>query len=622
MSRSEPIRLPFSKALTFPLLILGLYLALLTVSIVLGSWAGHSHPASDDARRVTDAAERAALGQLIGPAKLSLGAVAILSAASGLFAYRTGASPLLSAASTALAPILLAVAVFYSCRRILRAAGQLVASDTRDERVTTTSRTLVGAVLCCDAAIGICLLSLHSLAAMELGVLRANQLVLLASSSIAMVCAIFARSTTSSILVAVNGAREAGPEPHAGSLALLVSKSFHTPLLRILSVVSISALGHAALLVMTTTGSEQEAASWLYPHLLKLLGLFCLLFSGLVVRSSEHERSTSAWLRGAIVHLVLMIAGTWTLSSELSEAWSKSVPAGLTFLYFALVVSISIPFGGASFGTSPPPRTNLRRAPGIAVYLLLLLILILATRNADGPDAIATLAFSSLLLSATFALAPLATVWLLSRDLSVSGGGVRSLAYGGNSLSPSHDVGAPNAFLGMLALLILPAGLGALVAQSGNSPDGALDTLFLGLGAATGALCVGCFLAQTNKLSEARVEVLHKLLHHPINAGAIQLNFENAVNMCREAVETGGILTTSILIAPVALVVVMAQVAVLGGVGDFCLGLSLSGIISSVGFEVLSGHDARLPRQAFASLGLVSGLALSLWMLTLSTLLT
>ena len=143
--------------LNLPLLLLGLYAGLLALSLAVAGWVGHAQTASDPARRVTDAGERAALLHLVAPAKLALLAVALLGAL-GASASAFVEGPTLA---ILIAPVLGAVAVhgavYFSSQKLLRASAQVVGGRGADHRLTVRSRSLLAAVLCCEATVSLIL---------------------------------------------------------------------------------------------------------------------------------------------------------------------------------------------------------------------------------------------------------------------------------------------------------------------------------------------------------------------------------------------------------------------------------------------------------------------------------
>jgi hypothetical protein len=288
---------------------------------------------------VTDAAARAGLLHLAAPLRLAAAGVVLFTGLCAAVAFLTGVPAKWFVLGPLLAPLLVAAAVFYCARSALRTVGQLVGMTGADAKLVLTGRSVLGLVLCCEAALGLVILGTYSLAIGELTVGQTRFLVYLVGSSIALFLVIFARATTSAEFAAYGGTESAPVGPHAGSLALLVSATFHAPLLKLVALVVLSTLGHCALLSAGGVPGHQGHL-WLYPHLLKLLGLFGLLFAGMVVRTSEEESGAEGWIRGAIVYLVLMVAGGWSLSSQLPTDWARSVPAGLSFFYVSLGLSL------------------------------------------------------------------------------------------------------------------------------------------------------------------------------------------------------------------------------------------------------------------------------------------
>lgn len=597
--------------LTIPLLLLGLYAGLLATAIAIGSWAGHANPAPEEARRVTDAAERAGLGQLLYPAKLAAGVVAVAAISISALLQTNGGNFFWTIGGAVVPPLAIGSAVFYFSKKILRASGQLVGSDSRDARISITGRTLLAGVLCCETTVGLTLLGLHTLVASELGSQGASQLVLVASSTTALAAVVFARAASASIVSAGEGSAGHGPEPHTASLALLVNKSFHGPLLHILNLVVLSSLGHAVLLLLTSAGSTGLEEIWLYPHLLKLLGLFVLLFSQYSVRSAETETSSPAWMRGAAVHLVLMIAGAWSLSARLKDDWSTTLPAGLTFLFLAFGIA-------SSLSVSEPLRTRdqhpigLKRLPSISIALFAFLALAVLS-SLDEELSLPASVSGGALVAGSLSLVPLATSWRLARDISIGGFSAHALAYGGLSTTPAPDVTSPRPFWTILSLL----GLGVIFGSwSVPKIEAQLSQAipFLGVGLSTGALATAALLAFTLRGCNPSIETIRGLLSKGVPT-ADDLNFEAAVVACRGAVEYKGIATIGIALTPVAVAIAIHQLVGTQNFQAFAVGIALGAVLIGTGWDLFAADEHRLERRTAGTLCSIAGTTQSLWLL-------
>lgn len=486
------------------------------------------------------------------------------------------------------------------------------------------NRTAMGAVLCCDATVGLVLLGLHSLAARELGPEGVRFLVFLVGSSIALAALVFARATASAHYSVSQAAEGNEGGLHAGSLALLVSSTFHAPLLRLISLVLVSVLGHCALLSIgadeagaTAESGERAATLWLYPHLLRLLGLFALLFAGMVARTSDHESGGLGWLRGVIVYLVLMVAGAWSLSSELPVGWARTVPAGLTFLYVALGLSI---WAGGSEGEGPigdsVARHALRRLPGSAVFLGLVTVLLLATVVTTQKPALPHAALLSLIISGTLAAVPLSVVWLLARDLSVGSSQANELAFVGVRRSAPPD--APSVrLLSVLPHLCLVVALATLSSVfSSDGPTSHLQALLVGLGLTAGALVLAALMGHIEKASSKTIAGISNLVRSPSPGDSASLNFESAVVLARDAIAQGDIYWLLLALAPAGICLVALPYIPPDLFRAMTLGLALGAISVGVLLELLQNSDRSGARRTLANLSFIACLAQALWLLT------
>lgn len=608
--------------MTLPLLLLGLYLGLLIVAIALASWAGHMIPAPDEARRVTDAAERAGLSHLGAAAKVALGASLLFSCLAGAFAIWKGFPTGWFAITPLVSPLLVGAALYYSGRKLLRAAGQLLGAGSSDERIVLTNRSVVGAVLCCEATIGLLLLSIYSLAAREVGPSAARLIVLLSGSSIALSAIVFARAAASAHFSVVEGTAGTAEEPHAGSLAALVSNTFHMPILRLITLVLLSTLGSCALLTLSHPDEgDASAALWLYPHLLRVLGLFGLLFAGMVARTSEDESGAEAWVRGAIVYLVLMIAGAWSLSSELPVGWALSVPSGLTFLYVAL--GLSVWFGGSQVERNQEATWGsqaLDRLSPTLVFWGLVIVLLLATALTTGKQALPPNALVSLLLSGTLAVVPMAAVWVLARDLSATSSPTSRLAFVGKFYREPTAGSPSKRFLTVLPVLGFVVALCALSGVWSGAPAvSRIQLLLLGLGAGLACLVLGALVGLVEQACKKTISAIAALVSGKPEADAAPLDFESAVNLCRDSISSSGVRWLLLASSPIVLALGALTFVPLPLFRALIMGLALGALVLGVAGELLLNIHPRSARRTLANLSLATGLAQALWLLAIGT---
>lgn len=579
----------------------------------------------------------------------------VFAAASGGLALVAGLPAKWFVLAPLTAPLVVASTLFYCARSAQRTAGQLVGLTGADAKLALTGRSVLGLVLCCESALGLLILGTYAVSSAELTVEQARFLSYLVGSAIALFVVVFARAAASAQFASYCGSRDAVDGPHPGSLALLVSGTFHSPLLKLASLVVLSTLGHCALLSMEGL-PEQHEKLWLYPHLLKLLGLFGLLFAGLVVRTSEEESGGEGWTRGALVYLILMVAGAWSLSSELPADWARSVPAGLSFFYVSLGLSLWMAMGvrERTSELSSTLSNGSRRKEGIQtdsgqrsmgsiayenlpsflLFLGLVSVLIFVsgmapTENspakADAVGAATQLpatAVTSLLLSGSLSALPIVFTWLVARSLASGSRQAEQLAYVGEKRTAR--LRAPSArllsALPMLASMIVLTSLS--VALMGTEPlDGLSFTLF-GVGTLVGGLTLAGLLGHVELSSrKATLEIAHLLTEQEtVNARlpqgeALPINFETAVVRCKET--TGAYAVSWLLLCLTPLWVAISAFFLIAPLHfqSLSLGLGIGATLLSVGILLLQGAEPDHSKRALAHLAFVSAIAQGLWLL-------
>lgn len=603
--------------MTLPLLLFGLYAGLLVLSLALASWVSHDHPAEAAARRVTDATERAALGQLGAPAKQAAGTMVGVAIVAGIYANFNAGPALWVVLAAVSIPLMIGAAVYFSARKLVRTSGQVVDLTTSDSRVSLTSRSVLAAVLCCEAAVGLAILGLHSVARQELSSADSLIVAIVGAFSTSAVALIFARSSAAILLSTADISAEAA-DPNPASLAILVAESFHAPFVRLLTLIVVSAFGHLALL--TGIGNEEAPSSlWLFPHLLKLLGLFALVFSGMVVRNYEEETS-GGWTRSALVYLVLMIAGAWALSSELPETWARSVPSGLTFFFLLIAATAWV----APAPRNSPVQRNVGLPPGVAArfrslgtFITLLLILIIATSLAPKDTALPDGALVRLLLAGSLATAPLALCFHLANEVGSGSRRCADLAYSGQLGPPRPQVSPSSELLGLFPLLcfsaIAAATSGGLLRQVAVS--GPLLLLWC-LGALLGAGIIVALLGSLERTCQSAWTQVASLIrdHQTAIDPSRQLNFESAVEAVRQGSSHG---------VPVWMALVSSSALLIAGTRFFlpaphfqALGFGLAVGAASAGTLIAwSLHDSNSQLQrTFGRLALVSCVVQATWL--------
>ncbi len=615
----SPISSPPSQpgllfALTLPLLLFGLYAGLLVLSLGLTSWVTHDHPAEPAARRVTDAAERAALSQLATPAKHAGATILLITTFASAHASVNEGPALWYALASISVPLLIGAAVYFSARKLVRTSGQLVDLSGSDSRVALTSRSVLAAVLCCEAAVGLVILGLHTLAGQELSSSASLTVVMIGTFSASVAAVVFARSSSAILLSTAKADREA-LSPNPASLAILVAESFHGPLVRLLTLIVISAFGHLALL--TSVGKDATADSlWLFPHLLKLLGLFALVFAGFVVRNNEEETS-AGWTRGALVFLVLMIAGAWALSSELPDTWARSVPSGLTFFFLLL---------GATAWAAPAPTAQQNaglligvasRFGSLGAFITLLLTLLIATSLAPEEVALPEGALVRLVMAGSLAAAPLALSWFLASELGHGSGRCAELAYAGQRGPIRFSVTPSSGLLGLFPLLCFTASVaatsGALLEQT--TVSGRL-LLLLCLGVMLGGSILVALLGSLERTSLAAGDRVASLIreHHAKVDPTGHMNFELVVDAVRRS-SANGVPVWMALIASSALLILGLRFVLPAPLFQ-SLGFGLTvGVAAAGSLIAWSLHDSGSEvKRTFGRLALVSSVVQATWL--------
>lgn len=597
---------------------------------------------------MTDAAERAGLGHLAAPLRLAAAGALIFTILSGTLAVITGLPTKWFLLGPLAAPLLLATTLLYCARSALKTAGQLVGMAGADAKLALTGRSVLGFVLCCEAALGLVILGTHSLARTELTAEQARFLIYLTGSSVALFVVVFARATVSAEFTSYSGTEGASDGPHPGSLALLVSSAFHAPLLKLVALVVLSTLGHCALLSIDASllpvdglpGQEQRL--WLYPHLLKLLGLFGLLFAGLVVRTSEEESGGEGWVRGAFVYLVLMVAGAWSLTSQLPSDWVRSVPAGLSFFYVALGLSLWLSRGKRGYSIGLLSQADRGRGslgsrayvdmPAFLLFLGLLCILILAVSIAPENDTaekakaasamshISAGALTSLLLSGALSALPIAFTWLLATTLSAGSVEAEHLAFVGEKRSGSLRTPSSQLQLAlpMLAAVIVLTSLSAAWTES-EVMDGLNFALF-GAGALFGGLTLAGLLGHLEQSCQKASREIDSLLREqkrendrlPIGQSA-PVNFEDAVLHCRVAAGTSAVTWLLLCLAPCAVAGATLFLVPRLQFQMIATGLGTGATLLAIGMVLLQGPDNS--ERALAHLAFVAAIAQGLWLL-------
>jgi len=416
-------------------------------------------------------------------------------------------------------------------------------------------------------------LGLHAWASHELGALPAQFLVLLSSSAIGLVGLILARGAAISALTAHGGTAQLSTAPHGGSLALLVSDSFQAPVLILGAWTSLSALGHATLILLPGTPSATESP-FLYPHLLQLLGLVAVGFGALVVRIQEGESSAHGWIRAGLVSMTLLIAGGWSLASQLPSDEARSVPAGLTFFFVSLALAV---------WAAPRHRFEARRTPHdwrrfwSPLLLVALTLILFATLTTSESAHIRPAEVNRLFVASTVSALPLAILWALCSRFDEVKEQIASLAFSASPPRLSLAEGSMDKLLGLLPVLATFTVLGGIQNQVANLTS-VPSLVGLGLGLCLGALLAGTtssLLKQGCSPFQARLSAAVR----PVGwtPGDAALDLEGPSKLCESSIAYRPWLWLALTLAPPFIALLLHKMLAPGGgewtVWGFCMGL-------------------------------------------------
>lgn len=614
MDEKLPLSISSSIPLTPPLLLLGLYAGLLAVALALGSWVGHAIPADENTRRVCDAAERAALSHLIAPTRVMVTALLTLGVLLGIYFYLLNGPYVWAAISPLISSLLVSAALYYSSRKILKTSCQQQQLAGIDAPLAQASRATLSVVLCCEASSGLVVLGLYVLAIQELSHHQATQVVAVALLGINVCLAIFARSLSAASLPSEvdDGSSSSGP-----SLARLVADAFHAPGQRLFALVSLSTFGHLAFLfALEAEGSTNDlSALWVFPHLLKLIGLLALIFATLVVRANEDETGVAGWQRGGLVFLCLGIAGAWALSSELPLAWARSVPAGISFFFLITAGLMVVSFYGVQKQSSEElrPFAIAKRSLFPLLSFTALLLMLLNVGPTEAPEqSLPASGLLRLLGAGALAVAPLSLGWHVATEIERGAIQAKLLAQSGNTVR--RLVLAPTAPMLSLFPILCFLVLGAVWATSASQQQtlGPQALAFCFLGALVGALSLAASLSGTDGNGH-QLGKRAAMTTHPDDVEA-PLNLQTAVEFARQAGATAlpAWLLRSLL--PTIMVIGFVAFGAAQGASSFALGTGLGAALLGSGLE-WSFHGApSVSYRAQGRLAMILALVQSIWL--------
>lgn len=462
------------------------------------------------------------------------------------------------------------------------------------------------------------MLGLYFLAIQELSHHDAMKVVAAALLGLNLSLLLFARSLTSA-QVSADASLEDGRVPHPASLARLVGDAFHAPSQRLFTLISLSSFGHFALLFAlgNDNGATELSSLWVFPHLLKLIGLLALIFSALVVRSSEDDQSAAGWFRGAIVFLVLGVAGAWALSSELPTSWARSVPAGITFLFLIIAALVAVPSN--AFRVSRDSAAGLLTAATRNVFPLLgfaalLIILVTVAPSGSSDQPLPADGLLRLLVGGLLAVAPLALTWQLAREIEAGAMQARQLTQ-----SPEVSrVALPSPSPAMVQLFPLLCFFALASAWAGSNlailTVGSRPFMVFFIGAFVGALSLAASLGGALRDSQPSSAPKSQVQATAISLDDTPLDLQAAVEQAR--LDGARSLTPWLLLsmAPTFLAIGLSSFGDAEAAAGFALGAGLGAILCGAGLEWLLQRDLSSTRRTLGRFAIVLGLVQSIWL--------
>lgn len=607
---------------TFPLLLVALSLVTLMLALAIGGWTGHARPAPAEAQRVTDAVERAGLSQVI-PGLAGVGGIVVfLTIAGGGYAMIAQRPLLWFLLAPALSGVVVHAACYYSSRRMVRAAGQLVGAISTDEAVSISARSTLAASLVCDGAAGLLVVGLWAAAQPTLGAEAAEHLCLLAALSTVLISVLLARSASVAAGAAHYGSRVgAVGQVHPASLAELVSSSFGYSIVRCASLLSVSAFGRAILLLLSR-GEASDSAHWIYPHLLQALGTLAIVFGLMTVRSSEREPGTWGWLRGATVTLVLLIAGAWSLSRGLAPGIaSRAIPSAATFFFLGTGVAVWLGTGGRSdqgWGAA------LRKLPSAGVLFTITAILLVSIPETLTAQKMEASEIRALILTSVLSAVPVAFAWHLGDGLFRSARGCSLLASEGKLPIDEKRSAIDGPGRGLLGILPALWCLVCFIALSRVLPvEWHFDPLLFGAAAGLGA-CMALAGAGLNLRSSrsAGRSIRELVLTHARATASEGPNLTKALTTATQAGWTLAFVWPTLLMSPALIIGIAAWAAPPGAATAVAVGLAIGGVVTGLGLNLALDHPAAEELQTEGALVSPTVVSHAAWAVTLVVILS
>lgn len=586
------------------------------LALAIGGWTGHARPAPAEAQRVTDAVERAGLSQVLPGLPAVGGVIVLLTVANGLYASAANQPLLWFLLTPLLAGIVVHAACYYASRRMVRAAGQLVGAANTDEAVSVSARSALAAALVCDGATGLLVVGLWAAAQPTIGADAAEHLCLLAALATVLTSVLLARSASVAAGAAHFGSRgSAVDQVHPASLARLVSASFGYSIVRCAGLLAVSAFGRAILLILSRNGGAEQN-HWIYPHLLQALGTLAIVFGLMTVRSSEREPGAWGWIRGALVTLLLLIAGAWSLSRGLAPGIvSRAIPSAATFFFLGAGVAVWLGMGSRAdegWGAA------LKKLPSTALLFVITAILLVSIPEALTAQKMEAAEIRALVLASVLSAVPIAFAWQLGDGLFRSALGCSLLASEGTLPIDEKRSATDGPGRGLLGILPALWCLVCLVALTRVLPDElTLDALLFGVATGLGACTTLAGSALNLRTSRAAGRSIRDLVTAHGRASMEEgPNLTKALTAANQAGWTLAFAWPVLIVSPALLIGAVAWIAPPAAVTAVAVGLAIGGLLTGLGLNLALDHPAAEELQTEGALASPTVVSQAAWAVT------
>lgn len=548
---------------------------------------------------MSDAVERAALTQLRSPAKWAAGLALTLSVVGGLVAFKHGVSIFWGILIPPLVALASGAAALFGARRINRGLAQSVSIYNANGSLMHCARDGLAAILLTGATTFGLILGLHAYISHDWAPAATRDLVLLSCCTVALPHMLLARAAGVSALTAYQAQSPDQLPRHRGSLALLVSDSFLTPLSMLSLWMTVSALGYAAL-SLTPTVTEPEQAYFLYPHLLQLLGLFALAFGAWVARVGEGEVAEHGWIRSGLVTLVLLVAGSWSLASKLPLDAARPVAFGLTLFFLSLGIFVWMTPGRVQPG---PPLAQVQSRLPAPLLLFTLGFVLLTLVPISGVPVWPSSGISRLLLGAAISALPMPILWAMSVSHHQIRQRISDLAFLEHPTPAAHPQQGTK-LLGLVAclcLLIVFAAIGAQLEGTSHVPSILAAGLSLGWGIVAGALA-SAVVEKTTLPFQEKIRELMRPSVEPDGA----LDLEVASKICEQSIANRTWVFVAIVLGP-ALASAAIRLTIDSPNTTWCVwGIALGLAFFGAGHAWLLNHAPNNSERTFGMMSLMT----------------